>query len=77
MEWNIDGHMPLLKTKDVESSCKITRCLDSEKVSLAIQIVKAEVKFACFLLEHYRPIASTYHAKLLFRSKFPNSKVAQ
>ena len=46
--WHITGQMHLLKAKGVDSSCKITLCLVTEKDSLTMNIVKAEVKFTCF-----------------------------
>ena len=69
--------MHLLKAKDVDSSCKITRCSLTENDSLTMQIVKAEVKFTCFLLEHNLPVASADCAGALFWSMFSGSKVAQ
>ena len=48
----------------------------SEKDDVSTMVIGAEVKFAAFLLEHNLPIASADHAGPLFRSMFPDSKIA-
>ena len=60
-----------------ELNCKITQCFVSNKDSLAMKVVSTEVKFTSFLLEHNQPIAVADHAGPLFRSMFPDSKIAQ
>ena len=42
-----------------------------------MKIIKAGIKFICFLFEHNLPIASADHALALFWSTFPGNKVAQ
>ena len=54
----------------------LIQCLVTEKDSLTTQIVKAEVKFTCFLLEHNLPTASADYVGTLFPSTFPDTKVA-
>ena len=42
-----------------------------------MKVIGAEVKFTSFVLEHNLPIAVVDHAGPLFRSMFPDSKIAQ
>ena len=73
----INGQMHLLKAEDIDSSCKVTQCLVTDKDNLTMQMAKIEVKFTCVLLEHNLPIASSDHVVALFQSTFPDNKVAQ
>ena len=43
---------------------------------LGEQIIAAEVKFTNFLVEHNVPLAASDHAGALFKSMFPDSKIA-
>ena len=64
------------RAKQLASSHKITDCFVSERDNLALKVIGAEVKFTGFLLEHNLPIAASDHAGPLFRSMFPDSKIA-
>ena len=55
---------------------EITDSFLSERQDIFTKVIAAEVKFTAFLLEHNLPIATADHAGLLFRSMFPDSKVA-
>ena len=55
---------------------KITNSFLSEKDDVSTMVIGAEVKFAAFLLEHNLPIAAADHAGPLFRSMFPDSRIA-
>lgn len=77
VERHINGQVHLLKSKEVESNRKITQCFVSNRDSLAMKVIGAEVKFTSFVLEHNLPIAVVDHAGPLFRSMFPDSKIAQ
>ena len=56
---------------------RITDSFSSISESSAGKVTAAEVKFTAFLLEHNLPIAVADHAGPLFRSMFPDSKIAQ
>ena len=55
---------------------KITNSFLSEKNEVSTKVIGAEVKFTAFLLEHNLPIAAADHAGPLFRSMFPDSRIA-
>ena len=60
----------------IVQSGKITDSFLSEKQDISTKVIAAEVKFTAFFLEHNLPIATADHAGPLFRSMFPDSKIA-
>ena len=73
---HMNGSVHQSRTRDVLQTRKITDNFVSEKDDVATKVISAEVRFAAFLLEHNLPIATADHAGPLFRSMFPDSKVA-
>ena len=76
VERHIKGTVHQSKSRDVSQSAKITNTFISEKDGMCNKVISAEVKFAAFMLEHNLPIATADHAGPLFRSMFPDSKIA-
>ena len=76
VQWHMNGSVHQSRSRDVTQTRKITDNFVSEKDDVATKVTSAEVKFAAFLLEHNLPIATADHAGPLFRSMFPDSKVA-
>lgn len=60
----------------LSQSRKITDSFVSSKGEMSLKVIGAEVMFAAFLLEHNLPIATADHAGQLFRSTFPDTKIA-
>ena len=73
---HINGQVHQSRTKQVESNRKLTDCFVSDRDTIALKVIGAEVKFTGFLLEHNLPIAASDHAGPLFKSMFPDSKIA-
>lgn len=65
------------RTKQVGANGRISDCFVSDRDSIALKVVGAEVKFTGFLLEHNLPFAASDHAGPLFRSMFPDSQIAR
>ena len=74
---HINGQVHQSRTKQLESNRRITDCFVSDRDTIALKVIGAEVKFTGFLLEHNLPIAVSDHAGPLFKSMFPDSKIAQ
>ena len=64
------------KSRDVHQHPRITDSFLSQRDSMATKVISAEVKFTAFLLEHNLPLAVADRAGPLFRSMFPDSKIA-
>jgi len=76
VERHLKGLLHQSGSRIVMQTQKITNSFLSEKDDVSTMVIGAEVKFAAFLLEHNLPIASADHAGPLFRSMFPDSKIA-
>ena len=76
VERHIKGLVHQSGSRVVMQTRKITNSFLSEKDDVSTMVIGAEVKFAAFLLEHNLPIAAADHAGPLFRSMFPDSRIA-
>ena len=67
----------IAKAAALKNSTPLGHFLETCDKSVDNRVIRAEVMFTAFLVEHNVPLAASDHAGNLFRSMFPNNDIAE